>query len=727
MTTQHQTKKQYPTAPRRKRITALQNHDRNQFYRDAYLSTGDDVTEQVERRLDSPFVTPMRTYDTESARQQSREASVRSARVQVGFDKIASERYGSRVPEWHEVFDLLKKMTPKRSEQPRMAAMRVVLPDRWEMDGFGDNKPVRFVESATGLVSMLRLGADARNKSAVIMRGRREVLAQVAEELAKARPSCQIYKLGDVVDNDYAMTKLWPSIETEQAPKQQKDSVWVHKEVTERSWVDIRYEDIPMPPTWTQESFENYVLALVSGRLRPNLALELYNSKQHGRTIDTDGIRVKLLLNAFQDASARSSITSLSLKAAVEFMAVRGGHISSADRLMRHAEELGLPLDSYTYNSILLGYVHKRDALYAYKLLKKMRERCFQPNAATWLLFLELVQRDAERRQIIAAMFEYDLFSHPATRRRIAAIMASQDAHAAFKSGKTFDELLNEQASRYGTDWMSEEAFNKILAEFLLYHGDIKRYQRFYDYRGAITKRFAPSCKDGIVPASTLNIVLRHRPARDDADFKSAVWAVEQLEANGHNPDTAAYAELLVTCIGSDNLEAYAVTLIYAILNRRLRYRSRNYANIVAGGKIKGRTGVWQHRAPHVLTREAAAKLRASPVASPWSITAGIEWATLSTVPGYLPAMPLSQALRQAVDTVDRPVRIYSNTENPSAEETQAMESLPDVQILLKNQKGEKKNLVLDATFQSGTMTKAWKRQAGQPLREEEALAATAI
>lgn len=653
----------------------------------------------------------MRTYNTESARQQSRDATIRSARVQVGFDKVASERYGSRVPEWHEVFDLLKKMTPKRSEQPRMAAMRVVLPDRWEMDGFGDNKPLRFVESATGLVSMLRLGADARNKSAVIMRGRREVLAQVAEELAKAQPSCQIYKLGDVVDNDYTTTKLWPPIEADQGGQQHTDSVWVHKEVTPPSWVGRRYEDVPMPTRWTPESFENYVLTLVSGRLRPDLARELYNSAQQGRTVDTDGIRVNLLLNAFQDASARSSITPLSLKTAVEFMAVRGGHVSSADRLMRHAEDLGLPLDSHTYNSMLLGYVHKRDALYAYKLLKKMRERCFQPNAATWLLFLELVQRDAERRQIITAMFEHDLFSQPATRRRIAAIMASQDAHVAFKSGKTLDELLDEQASRYGTDWMSEDAFNKILAEFLLYHGDIERYQRFHDYRGAITKRFAPTCKDGIVPASTFNVVLRHSAARDDADFKSAVWAVEQLEGNGHNHDATAYAELLVACIGSDNLEAYAVTLIYAILNRRLRYRSRNYANIVARGKIKGRAGVWQYRAPHVLTKDAAAKLRASPVASPWSITAGIEWATLSTVPGYLPVVPLSQALKQAVDIVDRPARVYSKIENPSAEETRAMEALPPVQILLKNGKGEEKNLVLDTTFQPGTMTKVWKRQ----------------
>lgn len=670
-----------------------QNRDRNNFFRHAYLADDEEVARLVEQKLGSVFVDPIRTYESEDAKTRSRDRAVRSARVQVGFDKIA-ERFSSQVPDWTDIFDLLKKTTPKTHDRPKMAAMRVVLPTNEEIDA--KNGPFRFVESVSGLVAMLRIGADSHSKSSIILRGKSSILKKAADELITLRPDCQIYGLGDVIDEDYTSWRLWPA-PSGSKPATDDNGIWVHVEPP-KIWIDCRYEEIPVPATWTKDSFNKYIDTVVSGRLRPQLASRLYNRTGPNKTADTDGVRVKLLMNAFQDPDARAFVTPQNLRAAITFMAPRGGHISSADKLMTLSEGWGIPTDTHTFNAMLRGYVHKRDALYFFRFLKKMRERCYQPNATTWLLFLELVKRDVERRRIIAAMFEHDLFRYPETRRAIADLMADADAHAAFRSGMALDVFLDEQASRYGQEWFSESAFNRIVDEFLRYHSSSSHAQ----LHQAITKMYPT----GQVPASTLNVVLHHVAACTPGDFESAVWAVENLEHNGHELSDSAFAELLVICVTSEHLQAYSTALIYAIFQRRMRYRARKYANMIAGIRVGSRAGVWAHQTPHILSKNAAKRLKGSPVSHPQHMIAGVEWALLSEYDGYQPVEPLSVALRRAADRVDDEARRYSKLASPSKDETDAFKALPALEILLQNKAGEQKTMVLDASFDKATMLK---------------------
>ncbi|KAL3960996.1 hypothetical protein ACCO45_006113 [Purpureocillium lilacinum] len=287
------------------------NHARNQLLRDAFRAETPAIKEAVERKLNSPFVPMARDYPSRVAAKQSMTWCRKIARVQVGFD-IIWRHFGSGTPGWTDTFNLLKRMTPKRSEAPNMTAVRIVLPKSWDL-AVGAKK-IEFVDSTTGLAAKLRVSADHQNPSAIVLRGQSSVLAKAADELISACKDVEVFKLGEVAAFDYEMKRLWPAIEDapdggSSLPADKLENIWVHKEL-QTYWIDKPYEQTPRPKWWTKETFESYVTALVCGRLRPHLAMPFYRqARKDGNLIDTDGIRVNLILKAFEDPAAKDCVT----------------------------------------------------------------------------------------------------------------------------------------------------------------------------------------------------------------------------------------------------------------------------------------------------------------------------------------------------------------------------------------------------------------------------------
>ncbi|PTB74692.1 hypothetical protein M440DRAFT_1464042 [Trichoderma longibrachiatum ATCC 18648] len=453
------------------------NNARNRMFRQAFQEKSPERLRQAERKLASPYVPTVRDYPSAHAARESRTHALQVARVQVAFDDIW-RHFGHAIPDWSETFNLLKRMMTRRSEPSSMAAMRIVLPKSWALE-LGSKK-IEFVDSTTGLLAKLRVSSDHQDPSAIILRGKSSVLAHAAEELVAACKDVEVYKLGEVAAFGYEVQRLWPGIEGAAEggsliPDDKQDNIWVHQEY-QMYWVDIPYEEAPRPEQWTMENLDGYIRMLVCGRLRPHLALRYYaKPEKDGTFVDTDGIRVQLIMAALTDPGAKAYITPSILKMAMSFMAHKGGHRADADRLLTLAEEWGIPLDTEAYNIMLEGYVTKRDVAFFHKLLLKMQQRYFQPNARTWLLFLELVEKEIERRQIIVAMYDLGLFKDPATRRGIARIMATHDAYVAFRSGKRLDAFMAEQKSRYGDDWFTTDAMNSILTEPFIMTKDMGR------------------------------------------------------------------------------------------------------------------------------------------------------------------------------------------------------------------------------------------------------------
>ncbi|KAK4086512.1 hypothetical protein Purlil1_9128 [Purpureocillium lilacinum] len=681
------------------------NHARNQLLRDAFRAETPAIKEAVERKLNSPFVPMARDYPSRVAAKQSMTWCRKIARVQVGFD-IIWRHFGSGTPGWTDTFNLLKRMTPKRSEAPNMAAVRIVLPKSWDL-AVGAKK-IEFVDSTTGLAAKLRVSADHQNPSAIVLRGQSSVLAKAADELISACKDVEVFKLGEVAAFDYEMKRLWPAIEDapdggSSLPADKLENIWVHKEL-QTYWIDKPYEQTPRPKWWTKETFESYVTALVCGRLRPHLAMPFYRqARKDGNLIDTDGIRVNLILKAFEDPAAKDCVTPSVLKMAMAFMAHRGGHRASADRLFTLAEEWGMPMDTDAFNVMLDGYVAKRDVAFFHKFLQKMEARYFHPNARTWLLFLKLVQRDDERRQIIVAMYDLGLFEDPATRRGIAGIMAGYDSYAAFKAGKKLDMFMADQTMRYGEDWFTVGALNRILKEFFWFHS--KDSPRFGDFKSLIERQSEDGRK---VDISTINLILDH--CAEARDWETALWALSRMSQFGCEPDHRTYQLLIALAANAQSPSALGVAFFYGVVDRKLRPPARKTMKHVL--LDQNPASFWARTRPSIFSGRMARALEESRVGRPDNVVAGAEWAILSVCDGYKPAQALASALDVAFRTMDRPLHQQLKSGSGSGREPgyASRLQLRDFAVRLVDPKGARPPMTvhLDARFTPETMLRGW-------------------
>ncbi|KOS21584.1 Pentatricopeptide repeat-containing protein [Escovopsis weberi] len=631
------------------------NHARNEFFRNAYREATPAIRDEIEKKLSSPYTPAARDYPSTAASLESRKRAQSMARLQVAYDTIWGH-FGSRVERFDETFRLLKAMTMKRDDMSKMAAMKIVLPRDWDIDV--GSKRVEFLDSATGLVARLRMSADHRNPSAIILRGKSSVLAKAADELVRACPAVEVFQLGEVAAFGYEVKQLWPVIEDApdggaSLPDGRVDTIWVHKE-HEPYWIDQSYEKTPRPQEWTVDSLEAYITTLVFGRLRPHLAATLYNSD----SVDADGVRIKLMLQALTDPAARAHITPGILKLAMAFMVRRGGHRAAADRLLKLAEEWGMPMDTDLFNIMLEGYAAKHDVGFFHKFLLKMQARYFHPNIRTWILFLQLVQKDMERRQVIVAMYDLSFFKDPATRRGIAKTMASHDAYVAFRAGKKLDTFMAEQVSRYGSDWFTTGCLDRILAEFFHFH-DVK-HPRHGDFKKLIERQSEDGQAVGI---STVNLVLRHCvPSRN---WTAALWALDEMARRRIEPDAQTYDLLIALAVASHSPGALGVAFFYAVLARGLRTSARaRMHDILTKRNV---APFWRAHSPKIFAKRMGRYLRLIHRARKANAVAAAEFVILRECDGFRPVKSLAYSLGVALRTMDGPFHQQLNMSKPPA------------------------------------------------------------
>ncbi|KAL6892484.1 hypothetical protein HDV57DRAFT_507253 [Trichoderma longibrachiatum] len=689
------------------------NNARNRMFRQAFQEKSPERLRQAERKLASPYVPTVRDYPSAHAARESRTHALQVARVQVAFDDIW-RHFGHAIPDWSETFNLLKRMMTRRSEPSSMAAMRIVLPKSWALE-LGSKK-IEFVDSTTGLLAKLRVSSDHQDPSAIILRGKSSVLAHAAEELVAACKDVEVYKLGEVAAFGYEVQRLWPGIEGAAEggsliPDDKQDNIWVHQEY-QMYWVDIPYEEAPRPEQWTMENLDGYIRMLVCGRLRPHLALRYYaKPEKDGTFVDTDGIRVQLIMAALTDPGAKAYITPSILKMAMSFMAHKGGHRADADRLLTLAEEWGIPLDTEAYNIMLEGYVTKRDVAFFHKLLLKMQQRYFQPNARTWLLFLELVEKEIERRQIIVAMYDLGLFKDPATRRGIARIMATHDAYVAFRSGKRLDAFMAEQKSRYGDDWFTTDAMNSILTEFFRFHE--RSHRRFDDFRGLIEKQSEDGRKVG---TDTINLVLERCLVYKDWD--TALWALTKLHESGCEADHLTYQYVIRLAIRLHLPHALGVAVFYAALEYKLRDVTRVILRRLLLGHAKD--AFWLDHRPFIMTKDMGRLLTENKAQGISRVVSRVEWAINTACEGYKPSKPLAKTLDLAQRTKDRPLQLRLAFPESFTYEG-ARDAKQDLALRMERVEGEEKkpvNVFLTWTFDPRTMVRRWDEEKERRARE---------
>lgn len=579
-----------------------------------------------------------------------------------------------------------------------MSAVRIVLPKSWDIDV--NNQNLEYVDSGTGVLRKLRTAVD-KNPSAIVLRGKSSVLASAADEIVKFCKEAEVYELGEVETSDYKTKQLWPTIEGApnggaSLPQDETDNIWVHKEYQPHV-LTTKYEDVPRPEIWTRENFEAYIATLTYGQIPAHLVISLYgNHSQYGRFVDTEGIRISLIMEAFEDRAARPFITASVLKMAMSLMAFKGGHRAKASQLIKLGEEWGIPMDTDIFNIMLEGYAHKQDVGFFFKFLRRMQARYYRPNIRTWLLFLQLIKGEDERRQAIVAMYELGMFNHNATRKGIAEVMASHDAYTAFKTGKSLNMFLQDQKERYGENWSSVGAANGIVDELLRF--DRVESPRIEECKRYIDRQIAAGREYDL---STFNAVIFHAAAQKN--WADGLWALSRLKQLKCEPDQETYRALMLLCIRCRSPHALGTLYFYGVLDRKLAKVSRAMLRKVL--LLRHPDPFWQKHQPGIFPRDVLEGLHTNQIPHFRSVMSRIERVILEKWDGYTPTKHLAHALELAFKNNDQPLhsQLRARVKNTK---------IRPLALKLKRVDGEpgQINVRLVGTFRPEKMVKNWAR-----------------
>ena len=632
------------------------NWERNTALRRAFLADTPEISRRTTEKLSSPFVPAPREYKSKSANRAMELKLLGRARAQVGFDAIA-EHLSLRTPLLGSIFSTLQCISPEGSGQKtKISAIRIVMPAGYDLDAV--NRNLTLIGSASGVSNRLRLTTDYRNSSTFVLRGLSSHIARAADELVAANKDVKVYKLGEVGAVDYETKQLWPVLEESTDTTMVDDSgdkIWIHKEYS-NYWINQPYEKIRKPEKWTRESLEEYILKIVCGRLRPHVVLRHYKTKgRHGRTVDLPGIRTNLIREVVDDPNLRTLITPALLKKVLQFISRQASYHFSAGNLLELADKWGMPIDTDVCNILLESHVARRNPTLFHRELKHMEEAFFSANARTWLLFLELVEQDEARRNIILAMYEKGLFNDGATRRRVAQIMIRTDAYRAFKAGKNMQQFFDEQDKRYGKDWFTRTTLNYILEEFFMHH----QTSRDPDFPGFKLLLERP-CQDGqALQLSTINIIIKHCAHPESIGWNTAFWALRQLHLHNLEPDRETVYYLILLAMRTRCSAVLSVLFWYGTLSRKLHTPSRLTLRSILLRRHPH--PFWKAHPPKLLTESLADELAAEPVNSTNQFLGGIERKILPRWEWYTMEQNLADALWVAWQAVDLPMHARLN------------------------------------------------------------------
>lgn len=283
----------------------------------------------------------------------------------------------------------------------------------------------------------------------------------------------------------------------------------------------IRADEIPLPPKWTVETFQQYVAALVMGRYPKTLAAKLYTNTGHDSHQNTVVAR---LVGVFNDPSASAAVSSPAAKLALSYF-VRCGEtfVNEARMLVDRVKKIGMPMDTQIYNLLAETAVKSKNLLAFETIVERMIRDGYKPDKRTWILFLRIIEAEEVRRYIMHSMHSKNLFEDPSVVRAVAVEMADQDVYRAIQLGQDVDTFLAGLRKLYGEHWhLPSRSANRYL-EIL------GRYSQFDEIKKLLEHMFAG--KHGKPNTVTLATILRHCKEQRKVDL--AVEFVRLFDKHG--------------------------------------------------------------------------------------------------------------------------------------------------------------------------------------------------
>ncbi|KAI1207174.1 uncharacterized protein F4807DRAFT_435957 [Annulohypoxylon truncatum] len=232
----------------------------------------------------------------------------------------------------------------------------------------------------------------------------------------------------------------------------------------------MRADDIKVPKEWTKTSFEEYVAALVHGRIPNHLARSLYPKfPDHQQTV------VSILIDLFYTRAARSAISLSATKMAIGFIGSTGRGFRRASRLIyNRVRSLRMPVDAELYSILLANASRAKDLNNFNRVLRVMVRKGYPPQSRAWVAFLVMMRSPAIKRYIVKSLRAKNLDQNPMILRAIGREMATVDLEFELSSLlrtksatplATFNvhRFVARQNEKYGHGWLDTITLNKML------------------------------------------------------------------------------------------------------------------------------------------------------------------------------------------------------------------------------------------------------------------------
>ncbi|KAL1857556.1 hypothetical protein Daus18300_010314 [Diaporthe australafricana] len=436
----------------------------------------DDLEESLERSTlaGSVLVKPAKTYPNKRESRKSSRAHHKSTSTQIYLDRNLQNmiREGNHVnPEctdWRHVLSLLASRTPEESVEWIEDGMKIELREQAlaaVMNDGGDEKIGAIRRRSGASIKVLR-AENPSDASALSISGTRAAINNATAEFRRIAGSITITRLWTPLAPGEAKTETFSDDDFFVPPLTREEGGLWH-----RFKVDYNAYTTPWPTHMSHTSFEQYVASLTDSIILPHLNSVLYNPAKHAVRLDHERAVARRLQRVFSNFEARPWISCSALKLALYFLCRKGDkYLPEVRSIFVGMDRYGLQMDADVFNLMLRAPTKTRHLRKFRQTILLMTRRGFAPNLDTWILFLRMFESVEVRSYILQAMNSKNLLGTPVAIQRVAEEMASFDAEHAMNEGKDLPTFMQEQADRYGLDWLTRDAANPVL-DVLCRHG----------------------------------------------------------------------------------------------------------------------------------------------------------------------------------------------------------------------------------------------------------------
>ncbi|KAI9699690.1 MAG: hypothetical protein M1836_002724 [Candelina mexicana] len=218
-----------------------------------------------------------------------------------------------------------------------------------------------------------------------------------------------------------------------------------------------RPHQVKPPRAWTATTLANYIEDLVDSNVSRSMHDRLY---QKGETHVYE--IADIITELFNDPSKGEIIFVRALNSALTFL-YKFELIHLVRELFLRAEELKIKMVPETFNIMLRGAAAAKDLHNFTFILQIMIKRSVRPNAATWVAFLMAIESKPVKLQILNTMRLMNMLQDRSTIKDAVAQVTSGEMVGYLKSGQDLHAFMGDMDNRYGPEWLSVEAANRIL------------------------------------------------------------------------------------------------------------------------------------------------------------------------------------------------------------------------------------------------------------------------